>query len=71
MTVEIFKHILKENNIPNDARLMSNSGWECNATDMDGVYYHRKTNTIVFTQGFGNLDYEDSNEWEKLYQAGV
>lgn len=64
MTVDIFKRILKENNIPDDVRLMSDSGWECDATEMDGVYYHRKTNTIVFTQGYGNHEYENSGEWE-------
>lgn len=68
MTVEIFKRILKENNIPNNVCLMSDSGWECDATEMDGLYYHRKTNTIVFTQGCGKTEYEHSREWEILYR---
>ena len=37
---ELF-NIFKQNNIPNDAILMSDSGWECSASDMDGVYYNK------------------------------
>lgn len=43
--------LLEKHNIPDDVTLMSNSGWECGATDMDGVYYNRPFNTLVFTQG--------------------
>ena len=41
MTVCELINIFKQNNIPNDAILMSDSGWECFATDMDGVYYNK------------------------------
>lgn len=51
MTFNKVMEVFKANNIPNDARLMSNSGWECDATDMDGIYYNQDTNTIIFTQG--------------------
>ena len=43
--------ILSDKNIPSDARIMSDSGWEGDATDMDGVFYSRETNELVFNQG--------------------
>ena len=50
MTVEGLLSILKDNDIPRDALLMSDSGWECDPTHMDGVFYNESTNTVVFTQ---------------------
>lgn len=37
--------------IPDDAALMSNSGWECGETEMDGVWYNAELNEVHFTQG--------------------
>ena len=59
MTFEKLSKIIKDNNIPDDVHLMSDSGWECCATEMDGVYYNESKNEIVFTQGFDFEDYED------------
>lgn len=68
MTMEILSKIIEENNIPKDVHFISDSGWECDATEMDGVFYNRKSNTIVFTQGAcTERDYEQSDEWEILY----
>lgn len=53
MTFELLQKIIKDNNIPEDVVLRSNSGWECNATEMDGVWYHREDNVIHFTQDIG------------------
>lgn len=53
--VELMK-LLSENNVPVDVHFMSDSGWECSATEMDGVYYNKGENIIVFTQGYGNYD---------------
>lgn len=49
MTLGKLKVILK--NVPDDAELLSNSGWECNETDMDGVWYNAELNEVHFTQG--------------------
>lgn len=68
MTTGQLFNIFKQNNIPNDAVLMSDSGWECWATEMDGIYYNKITNTVVFTQGIS--DYEEyyySDEWLILW----
>jgi hypothetical protein len=50
MTFTELSKIIKDNNIPEDVRLMSDSGWECGETDMDGVYYNDALNIIIFTQ---------------------
>ncbi len=68
MTMELLKRIIEENNIPTDVHFMSDSGWECDPTEMNGVYYNIQSNTIVFTQGLGSdREYEQSDEWEILY----
>ena len=69
MTLGLLEQIVKENNIPNDAKLMSDSGWECDATNMDGIFYNKGTNTLVFTQGVYDGDYYDKpgTEWKKIY----
>ena len=68
MTMELLEQILKDNNIPKDVHLMSDSGWEGGPTEMDGIFYNRQSNTIVFTQGgLSDRVYEESEEWEILY----
>ena len=64
MTVCELFNIFKQNNIPNDATLMSDSGWECCTTDMDGVYYNKLKNVVVFTREISKYDrYYGSNDW--------
>lgn len=72
MTLGKMLHILQENNVPKSARLMSNSGWECCATDMDGIYYSKKLNIVIFTQGTefeSNCGYEASDGYKLLYKC--
>lgn len=72
MTMELLSKIIEDNNIPSDVHFMSDSGWECDPTEMDGVYYNRENNTIVFTQGTcADREYEQSDEWEILYAPGL
>lgn len=64
--------IFRQNNIPNDAILMSDSGWECFATDMDGVYYNKLENTVVFTQEISKYDrYYGSDGWVVCKKGGA
>lgn len=73
MTFAEINKIIEENNIPHDVKLMSDSGWECSATDMDGVYYNREKNEIVFTQNTMMRDYDEKyNEFlvETTYGDG-
>lgn len=50
MTIEKFLSLLSE--VPDDATMLSDSGWECGPTDMDGVFYNKEKNEITFTQGY-------------------
>ena len=68
MTMELLYRIIEENNIPSDVRFMSDSAWEGGPTEMDGVFYNRESNTIVFTPGgCPYRDYDRLDEWEILY----
>ena len=59
--------LINKHNIPDDVLLRSDSGWECDATDMDGVYYNRKLYVIVFTQYISENDsYFNELDWEML-----
>lgn len=72
MTVGELFNILKQNDIPNNAVLMSDSGWECWASDMDGVYYNKLTNTVVFTQNISEYDsYYKSQDWIACTKKGA
>lgn len=69
MTFNLLYKIIKENNISEDVKLMSNSGWECDATEMNGVYYCAEENTIVFTQTkdiYGLTRYSKDPKWKCL-----
>lgn len=67
MTVEKLLNIFQINNIPGDANLESDSGWECGPTDMDGIYYNKSENRVVFTQGYGEDNYCEP-EWSLIYK---
>lgn len=69
MTISLFNQIVEENNIPSDAEMMSDSGWECDATKMNGIYYNKNKNTLVFTQEHNEYTYyaEHADEWKLLY----
>lgn len=51
MTVQEFKRHLLDGGIPNDAKIMSNSGWECSETEIGGIWYCAESNEIHLTQG--------------------
>ena len=50
MTYELLTKIIEENHIPKDVKMMSDSGWECSETEMDGIFYNKEENTLIFTQ---------------------
>ena len=67
MKLNTLLKLINKHNIPEDVLLQSDSGWECDATDMDGVYYNRKLNVIVFTQYISENDsYFNEFDWEIL-----
>lgn len=63
MTLDILNKVIKENNIPKDVHLLSDSGCECGPTEMDGFFYHRGSNTSKSTiNEFRQLDSETKRD---------
>ena len=63
MTFGALKEIIDKNKIPDDVLLLSHSGWECDATHMDGIWYCKDKNVIVFTQGDDpEFDFKESQD---------
>lgn len=52
MIIEKLEEIMTEHNIPKNVKIMSDSGWECDPTNMDGVWYNSELNLIIFTQNY-------------------
>lgn len=50
MTIGELKGLIQQHKIPDETIMLSDSGWECCETDMDGVYYNAEKKIIVFTQ---------------------
>lgn len=69
MTIEKFKKIIEKFNIPEDVTMLSDSGWECSETDMDGIWYNEEEKEIVFTQKGNEYDryYFNKPEWILLH----
>ena len=68
MTFGLLKQILEKNHISENATLMSDSGWECDSTNMNGVFYNQETNCVVFTQGGADYKNEYAEKpWQALY----
>ena len=60
--------IFINNQIDNNAVIMTDSGWECDETEVNMVYYNAKTNVIMLTRKYGNYEtYEDSDDWKLLW----
>ena len=71
MTFKELNDLIEKHNIPKDVKLMSNSGWECSPTDMDGVYYFKKDKLIIFTQGSKYDDYIDTPDAITLFNKDL
>lgn len=67
MTFDKLNKILQKNKISKNVKFMSDSGWECCATEMNGIYYNKKENIIIFTQEFSESEsYSKNKEYKKL-----
>ena len=59
--------IFINNQIDKNAVIMTDSGWECDETEVNMVYYNAKTNVVMLTRKYGNYEtYEDSDDWKLL-----
>lgn len=71
MTVGEFSKLIKDNNIPEDVTMLSDSGWECSASDMDGVYYNKEQKEIIFTQSGDKYErYYGKEGWRLIHSMG-
>lgn len=52
MSLGQFNALMKKHNIPDDATIMSDSGWECSESDCGGVFYSTSANTIILTRKY-------------------
>lgn len=68
MTFERLSNLINKYNIPKNVHLLSDSGWECDATEMCGVYYNEEQNVIIFTQEISK--YERYDKRNKNYTKG-
>ena len=62
MTFEILKKIIEKHNIPENVRLRQDCGWECCATELNGVWYNAERNEIQFTQ-YGKNEFDKEDEF--------
>lgn len=68
MTIGKVLEVMNAYIIPLNVHIMSDSGWECNETEMNGIWYNRKTNTMIFTQDGGEWDsYAEEKDWVCVY----
>ena len=64
MTAEQMISILEQ--VPSDTFVLSDSGWECDATSCARAFYNKNDNLIVFTQYDGN-DYNTNDSFIELH----
>lgn len=69
ITVGNLMGLITANNIDEHATVMTDSGWECDETEVDMIFYNPKTKVLMFTREYGNaLVYEESDDWKLLWK---
>ena len=67
MTFDKLKELIEKYNIPGNVTLLSDSGWEVEETDMDGVFYNEAEKHIIFTQEFSKFEkYTNRKNYKEL-----
>lgn len=74
LTFKKLKEVIEEHNIREDVLLESDSGWECEPTNLGDILFSAKENRIIFLQP-GDLKYKDDEflntnypGFKKLYE---
>lgn len=58
---------IEKYNIPLDAEIETDSGWECSATEVTDIYYNKNENIVVLTRDdYTVKDYYRDEEWMKM-----
>ena len=55
LTLGEFISICKNNNIPDNAKLESDTAWECGSVPVEYIYYDRKNNILYTAQEYTHL----------------
>ena len=60
--------IEKLSKVPGNASVMSDSGWECDATDCSAMFYSEEDNIVVLTQidTGKTIDYRQDSRFEEV-----
>lgn len=53
--------------IPGNADVQSDSGWEVCASDCVRAFYSEEDNTVVFTQEFAHKVYDNKEKWKEIF----
>lgn len=52
--------------VPGNAAVMSDSGWECDASECSCVFYCAENNEVILTQVDPPSAYDDKERFEKI-----
>ena len=67
MTIGMLNRIIENFHLPPDTEIQTDSGWECDPTEVDMVYYNSKTKVLMLTRRCGNCKaYEEDSDWKLL-----
>ena len=66
MTIEEFINKIDKADIPYNASIMSDSGWECDPTDCSRIFFDKENNVIVLTQEDYPSAYVDETRWREI-----
>jgi len=61
MTLELLKVAFEVAKVDKNAKIFSDSGWECDPTNVGGAFYSQNANIVILTQGFGEFQ-----DWAEL-----
>lgn len=65
MTYGELKTVFEENEIPLDTELYNDSGWECDPTFVDGIYYSKEKKAAVFVQSESEYESWKNNGYQR------
>ncbi len=68
MTAKQLRDIFEQCGIPDDARVMSDSDWECWATDVEQIFYNSDSHIAVLTQGPPYDDAYEAAPWKRCLE---
>ena len=71
LTVGDFNNIINKCGIPSDCVILTDSGWECDPTEVIAVFYNETEKVVVFTQGQYNTRYTEEKGYKCIYGSAL